>query len=154
MEGDCIRSNASCRKESTAVIEQVRGFSWWEERNSTNRLLTLWGSSGLEVLALADVTVPDPPGVGHLEPPHPVQRPDMEFPEVDAGAIGCPSLREQLLWEPGAWSRRLQHQVAVCLYSEANARLRSERQGCVCPLPWLYPRTTRFMYADVHWLVL
>ncbi len=48
--------------------------------------------------AHAEAIVSATPGVGHLEPPHPVQRPHIEFPQVWTRVPeGAPSVRKQIL---------------------------------------------------------
>ncbi len=37
VEGDCLCSNSCCKKESTTLIEHIRGSSRWEEHHSTNK---------------------------------------------------------------------------------------------------------------------
>ncbi len=43
VEGDSLRSNLSCRKESTTPIVHLRGSSRWEEKRNSYRFGMTWG---------------------------------------------------------------------------------------------------------------
>ncbi len=113
-----------------------------------------------------------PPGVGHLEPLRPIQRPHMEFPQVWTRVPeGAPSLRKQILLkgigQGGAVARSMSsgnqvllgqygatnrtcslsslilHSVCASRLTGGNAYLsRPWGQLCASVLPWIGSRIT------------
>ncbi len=98
VEGDSLHSNPSSRKESTTLTRTTSGV-FPGGRTPINEQVPLQSIEAPFVEgALAEVMVSTMIGVGHLEPPHPVQGTRHELQRVWTRVPkGAPSLRKQIL---------------------------------------------------------
>ncbi len=126
VDGDSLRSNLSCRKESTTPIVHLQGSSQREEHQITNRLHSK-AKARLEERALAWVIVSST--TGGRSPRSAASR------DLDAGANGAEPLRKKALAQRHAPGRgcRQEHEFRK---PGTDGPIRHKPAGPVLRSPW------------------